>query len=230
MRPTSSGSRSAQNAKIRVDALPGHGLHRQGHRDRQLRPPAVDGPLLDPGVEGFQGRRHARRSVPQAQARPVRLGRHRRGRAEAGPGRAHLRPRPPGQAADGQDRPGRGQGGGGRLRRRERAGQVRPGEQGHHRRHDDRDRLRPPGRPVPRHRALRLPARAQGRRPDQDGDEEGRTGQMSGAEPVIFAEDLWRIYELDEQKVEALRGVSLDGRAGRVRRPSWARPARASRP
>jgi putative ABC transport system ATP-binding protein len=32
---------------------------------------------------------------------------------------------------------------------------------------------------------------------------------MSGAEPVIFAEDLWRIYELDEQKVEALRGVSL---------------------
>ena len=32
---------------------------------------------------------------------------------------------------------------------------------------------------------------------------------MSGAEPVIFAEDLWRVYELDEQKVEALRGVSL---------------------
>ncbi len=32
---------------------------------------------------------------------------------------------------------------------------------------------------------------------------------MSGAEPVIFAEDLWRVYELDEQRVEALRGVSL---------------------
>ncbi len=33
---------------------------------------------------------------------------------------------------------------------------------------------------------------------------------MSGADPVlILAEDLWKIYKLDEQEVEALRGVSL---------------------
>jgi putative ABC transport system ATP-binding protein len=33
---------------------------------------------------------------------------------------------------------------------------------------------------------------------------------MSGTDPVvIFAEDLWKIYQLGEQKVEALRGVSL---------------------
>jgi putative ABC transport system ATP-binding protein len=33
---------------------------------------------------------------------------------------------------------------------------------------------------------------------------------MSGNDPVvIFAEDLWKIYQLGEQKVEALRGVSL---------------------
>ena len=32
---------------------------------------------------------------------------------------------------------------------------------------------------------------------------------MSGADPVILAEDLWRVYQLDEQKVEALRGVTL---------------------
>lgn len=33
---------------------------------------------------------------------------------------------------------------------------------------------------------------------------------MSGADPVvIFAEDLWKVYKLDEQEVEALRGVSL---------------------
>jgi ABC-type lipoprotein export system ATPase subunit len=33
---------------------------------------------------------------------------------------------------------------------------------------------------------------------------------MSGADPiVIFAENLWKIYKLDEQEVEALRGVSL---------------------
>jgi putative ABC transport system ATP-binding protein len=32
---------------------------------------------------------------------------------------------------------------------------------------------------------------------------------MSGAYPVILAEDLWRVYQLDEQKVEALRGVTL---------------------
>jgi len=33
---------------------------------------------------------------------------------------------------------------------------------------------------------------------------------MSGAAPVvILAEDLWKVYKLDEQEVEALRGVSL---------------------
>jgi putative ABC transport system ATP-binding protein len=33
---------------------------------------------------------------------------------------------------------------------------------------------------------------------------------MSGSDPVvIFAENLWKIYKLDEQEVEALRGVSL---------------------
>ncbi len=33
---------------------------------------------------------------------------------------------------------------------------------------------------------------------------------MSGPDPiVIFAEDLWKIYKLDVQEVEALRGVSL---------------------
>jgi putative ABC transport system ATP-binding protein len=33
---------------------------------------------------------------------------------------------------------------------------------------------------------------------------------MSGADPVvIFAENLWKVYKLDEQEVEALRGVSL---------------------
>jgi len=32
---------------------------------------------------------------------------------------------------------------------------------------------------------------------------------MSGSDPVILAEDLWRVYQLDEQKVEALRGVTL---------------------
>jgi len=33
---------------------------------------------------------------------------------------------------------------------------------------------------------------------------------MSASDPVvIFAEDLWKIYKLDEQEVEALRGVSL---------------------
>jgi len=33
---------------------------------------------------------------------------------------------------------------------------------------------------------------------------------MSGTDPVvIFAENLWKIYKLDEQEVEALRGVSL---------------------
>jgi putative ABC transport system ATP-binding protein len=32
---------------------------------------------------------------------------------------------------------------------------------------------------------------------------------MSQPGPVIFAEDLWKVYQLDEQKVEALRGVSL---------------------
>ena len=33
---------------------------------------------------------------------------------------------------------------------------------------------------------------------------------MSGPDPiVIFAEDLWKVYKLDEQEVEALRGVSL---------------------
>jgi len=33
---------------------------------------------------------------------------------------------------------------------------------------------------------------------------------MNGPDPiVILAEDLWRVYQLDEQKVEALRGVSL---------------------
>jgi len=33
---------------------------------------------------------------------------------------------------------------------------------------------------------------------------------MSGADPVlIFVEDLWKVYKLDEQEVEALRGVSL---------------------
>jgi putative ABC transport system ATP-binding protein len=33
---------------------------------------------------------------------------------------------------------------------------------------------------------------------------------MSGTDPVvILAEDLWKIYKLDEQEVEALRGVSL---------------------
>jgi len=33
---------------------------------------------------------------------------------------------------------------------------------------------------------------------------------MNGADPVlIFAENLWKIYKLDEQEVEALRGVSL---------------------
>ncbi len=32
---------------------------------------------------------------------------------------------------------------------------------------------------------------------------------MSGANPIISAEELWKIYKLDEQQVEALRGVSL---------------------
>jgi putative ABC transport system ATP-binding protein len=33
---------------------------------------------------------------------------------------------------------------------------------------------------------------------------------MSPSDPVVIAaEDLWRVYQLDEQKVEALRGVSL---------------------
>jgi putative ABC transport system ATP-binding protein len=33
---------------------------------------------------------------------------------------------------------------------------------------------------------------------------------MSGPDPVvILAEDLWKVYKLDEQEVEALRGVSL---------------------
>jgi putative ABC transport system ATP-binding protein len=33
---------------------------------------------------------------------------------------------------------------------------------------------------------------------------------MSGADPiVILAEDLWKVYKLDEQEVEALRGVTL---------------------
>ena len=33
---------------------------------------------------------------------------------------------------------------------------------------------------------------------------------MSGPDPiVILAEDLWKVYQLDEQQVEALRGVSL---------------------
>jgi len=33
---------------------------------------------------------------------------------------------------------------------------------------------------------------------------------MSGTDPVvILAEDLWKVYKLDEQEVEALRGVSL---------------------
>jgi putative ABC transport system ATP-binding protein len=33
---------------------------------------------------------------------------------------------------------------------------------------------------------------------------------MSGPDPiVILAEDLWKVYQLDEQRVEALRGVSL---------------------
>jgi putative ABC transport system ATP-binding protein len=33
---------------------------------------------------------------------------------------------------------------------------------------------------------------------------------MSGPDPVvIFAEDLWKVYKLDEQEVEALRGVSV---------------------
>ena len=33
---------------------------------------------------------------------------------------------------------------------------------------------------------------------------------MSGPDPiVIFAEDLWKIYKLDKQEVEALRGVSM---------------------
>jgi putative ABC transport system ATP-binding protein len=33
---------------------------------------------------------------------------------------------------------------------------------------------------------------------------------MNGPDPiVILAEDLWKVYQLDEQKVEALRGVSL---------------------
>ncbi len=52
---------------------------------------------------------------------------------------------------------------------------------------------------------------------------------MSGAEPVIFAEDLWRVYELDEQKVEALRGVSLTVERGEFA-AIMARPGRASRP
>ncbi|HDT13914.1 MAG TPA: ABC transporter ATP-binding protein [Candidatus Aminicenantes bacterium] len=33
---------------------------------------------------------------------------------------------------------------------------------------------------------------------------------MSGKDPVvIFVEDLWKVYQLDQQKVEALRGVTL---------------------
>jgi len=32
---------------------------------------------------------------------------------------------------------------------------------------------------------------------------------MSGAEPVIRVEDLWKIYRLESQEVEALRGVSF---------------------
>ena len=33
---------------------------------------------------------------------------------------------------------------------------------------------------------------------------------MTGPDPiVILAEDLWKVYKLDEQEVEALRGVSL---------------------
>ncbi|NTU51777.1 MAG: ATP-binding cassette domain-containing protein, partial [Candidatus Aminicenantes bacterium] len=33
---------------------------------------------------------------------------------------------------------------------------------------------------------------------------------MSGPDPVLIAvEDLWKVYKLDEQEVEALRGVSL---------------------
>ncbi|OGD16322.1 MAG: macrolide ABC transporter ATP-binding protein [Candidatus Aminicenantes bacterium RBG_16_63_14] len=33
---------------------------------------------------------------------------------------------------------------------------------------------------------------------------------MSGSDPVVIsAEDLWKVYKLDEQEVEALRGVSL---------------------
>jgi len=39
---------------------------------------------------------------------------------------------------------------------------------------------------------------------------------MSGADPVILAEDLWRVYQLDEQKVEALRGVTLTVERGEL--------------
>ncbi|MBP1769353.1 MAG: efflux transporter, family, subunit, partial [Candidatus Aminicenantes bacterium] len=197
-----------QTAKIRVDAFPDT-VFTGKVTEIGSSASADDGRHLHPGIEGLQGRRHPGRPLPQAQARTVGLGRHRRGREEAGPGRADLRPRPPGQARGRQDRAGRSEGGRGRLRRRERAGQVRPGRQGHRRRHADRDRLRPRRGAGHRHRALRLPARAQGRRPDQIGREEGRQDIMSGADPVILAEDLWRVYQLDEQKVEALRGVTL---------------------
>ncbi len=198
-----------QTAKIRVDAFPDTVFTGKVTEIGSSAIQPTTGVSSTQESKDFQGRRHPGQPLPQAQARTVGLGRHRRGREEAGPGRPHLRPRPQGQAGSRQDRTGRSEGGRGRLRRRERAGQVRPGREGYRRRHADRDRLRPRRGAGHRHRALRLPARAQGRRSDQGGREEGRQDIMSGADPVILAEDLWQVYQLDEQKVEALRGVTL---------------------
>ena len=59
-------------------------------------------------------------------------------------------------------------------------------------------------------------------------DQGGSDGERkSGA--VVVARDVTRRYGEGDTAVDALRGVSLDVRAGRARRPSWGRPARASR-
>jgi putative ABC transport system ATP-binding protein len=41
-------------------------------------------------------------------------------------------------------------------------------------------------------------------------------GLLGAAKPLIHVEDLWRIYELGDVAVEALRGVSLEIRAGEL--------------
>ena len=54
-------------------------------------------------------------------------------------------------------------------------------------------------------------------------------GTTNGRAPVVTATDVTRRYGEGETAVDALRGVSLDGRAAASSSPSWARRAPASR-